>query len=69
MRADYLWHKLEIGLMRVGEPYRGAPRKLLGYPSFFLGREAGKMIDSFLINEVRECLEAHAGNELCHGTL
>lgn len=69
MRADYLWHKLEIGLMRVGEPYRGAPRKLWGYPSFFLGRKAGKLIDSFLINEVREYLEAHASNDLCHGTL
>jgi hypothetical protein len=42
MRADYLWHKLEIGLMRVGEPYRGAPRKLWGMALLFFGPTSWK---------------------------
>ena len=43
MRADYLWHKLEMGLMRVGEPYRGAPRKLWGMALLFFEPESRKI--------------------------
>ena len=42
MMAGYLWHKLKMGLMRVGEPYRGAPRKLWGVTLLFFAAAAGK---------------------------
>ena len=42
MRAGYLWYKLEMGLMRVGEPYRGAPRKLWGVALLFFGPTSWK---------------------------
>ena len=37
-----LWHKLEIGLMRVGEPFRGVAGDFLGVALHFITAGNGK---------------------------
>ena len=65
----YLWHKLEIGLMRVGEHIGERPRKSWGVGLHFFQLQRRKMIGLLLNNEVRDYLEPHAINGIGHGTL
>ena len=46
---DYLWHKLEIGLMRVGEHIGERPRKSWGVGLHFFEIAAGKIARLLLI--------------------
>ena len=63
-----LWHKLEIGLMRVGEPINGVIKNFLGVIDKILTLKAAKIIDHIFYSRVRYTLYIHACNELGHGT-
>jgi len=67
--AGLLWHKLEIGLMRVGEPIIGDEKNFLGVIIKKITFKAAKKIDYFLFNRVRYTLYNHAINHLAYPTL
>ena len=64
----YLWHKFEIGLMRVGEPFRGVAGDFLGVALHFITTAAAKKNNHFVFNRVRYTLYNHAINEIAHAT-
>ena len=64
-----LWHKLEIGLMRVGEPFIGLAENFLGVsPHFFTARIA-EIINHIFFNLVRYHYSDHSNNNLTYPTL
>ena len=63
-----LWHGLEIGLMRVGEPFRSVAGDFLGVALHFITARMAKKINHFVFKHVRYTLYIHANNELDHGT-
>jgi len=67
--AGLLWHKLEIGLMRVGEPFRSEAGDFLGVIIKNLTFKLAKKIDYFLFKRVRYTLYNHAINHLAYPTL
>ena len=64
-----LWHKLEIELIRVGEPINGVGKNFLGVINQILTLKAAKIINHFFFNRVRLHYSIHPNNELAHPTL
>ena len=64
-----LWHKLEIELMRVGEPFRGVAENFLGVALHFFTARIAEIINHIFFNLVRYTLYNHANNELGYPTL
>jgi len=67
--AGLLWHKLEIGLMRVGEPIIGDEKNFLGVIIKKITFKAAKKIDYFLFKRVRYHYSDHTSNNLKGPTL
>ena len=64
-----LWHGLEIGLMRVGEPIRGVAGDFLGVAPHFITARMAKKINHFVFNRVRLHYSIHPSNNLTHPTV
>ena len=64
-----LWHKLEIELIRVGEPFRSVAGDFLGVALHFITAAAAKKIDHIFFNRVRYTLYNHSINNLTYPTL
>jgi len=67
--AGLLWHKLEIGLMRVGEPFRSEAGDFLGVGLLFFTAAAARKFNHYLFNRVRYTLYIHTSNDLDYPTL
>ena len=64
-----LWHKLEIELIRVGEPFRSVAGDFLGVALHFITARIAKIINHIFFNRVRLHYSIHPNNELAHPTL
>ena len=64
-----LWHGLEIGLIRVGEPFRGVAGDFLGVALHFITAAIGEKNNHFVFKLVRLHYSIHPGNDLHHPTL
>ena len=63
-----LWHKLEIGLIRVGEPFRSVAGDFLGVALHFITSRMAKIINHIFFNRVRLHYSIHTSNNLAYPT-
>ena len=64
-----LWHKLEIELIRVGEPFRGVAGDFLGVALHFITARIAKIINHIFFKRVSLHYSIHASNNLAYPTL
>lgn len=64
-----LWHKLEIELIRVGEPFRSVAGDFLWVALHFITARMAKIINHFFFKRVRLHYSIHPNNNLPHPTL